>query len=339
MHSGRNYQLGEVIIWTYRSILTFAIISTITVILYDVLNFTWLALPWLPIALVGTAVAFLIGFKNNASYDRQWEARKIWGAIVNGSRSWGIMIMDFITNEHSLEAAGDVELYQIKRQMIYRHIAWLTALRHQLRTQRNWENHHVKADADYRKKFPTPEWLSNVEDDMSLFLTKEELQQVMKKTNRATHLISYQSKQLKELKFKGLIEDFRHMELEKMLVDFYTQQGKCERIKNFPYPRQYATVNLYFVWLFILLLPLGMLAEFESLGSHLVWLTVPFSTMVSWVFHTMERIGESSENPFEGSPNDIPITALSRTIEIDLREMLDERELPEKIEPVNNILM
>ena len=339
MHAGRNYTLKQVLIWTRRNIYWFLLISIIPVLLYEFLEVRWLSIPWLPMALIGTAVAFLIGFKNNASYERQWEARKIWGAIVNGSRSWAIMVMDFVTREHAIGNVPDTELYQVKRQMIYRHIAWLTALRHQLRTPRNWENHDVKSDAEYRQRFHVPEHENKLEDDFNFYLTQKDKEYVLSKSNRATHLISLQSKQLKELKFSGLIEDFRHIEMKHMLVDLYTQQGKCERIKNFPYPRQYATLNRYFVWLFIFLLPLGMISEFSSLGDYFVWLTVPFSTLISWVFHTMDRIGEASENPFEGSPNDIPITALSRTIEIDLREMLDEKELPEQLEPVNDILM
>ena len=110
------------------------------------------------------------------------------------------------------------------------------------------------------------------------------------------------------------------MALEALLVDLFTQQGKCERIKNFPYPRQFATLNLLFVWLFILLVPFGMLQEFESIGDQFVWMTIPFSLLVSWVFHTMDKIGEITENPFEGSPNDIPMTALSKTIEIDMKK-------------------
>jgi putative membrane protein len=82
-----------------------------------------------------------------------------------------------------------------------------------------------------------------------------------------------------------------------------------------------------------------MLQEFGKLGNHLVWLTIPFSVLVCWVFHTMEKIGEATENPFEGNANDVPMTALSRTIEIDLREMLGETEVPENFVAVNNILM
>ena len=147
-----------------------------------------------------------------------------------------------------------------------------------------------------------------------------------------------QSAQLKYLLDIGLIEDFRHIELEKMLVEFYTQQGASERIKNFPYPRQYVTLNKWFIVIFIFLIPLGMLQEFEKLGGNLIWLCIPFSALSSWIFTTMEKIGESSENPFEGSANDVPITTMSRTIEIDLREMYGEATIPPAIKPHNNIL-
>ena len=129
------------------------------------------------------------------------------------------------------------------------------------------------------------------------------------------------------------------MELQRTLHELYDHQGKCERIKNFPYPRQFATINLYFVWIFILLTPFGMLEEFKTYGPHMIWLTVPFSTLVAWVFHTMEKIGSSTENPFESGANDVPITALTRTIEIDLRQMLGEQDVPKPLTPEHNILM
>ena len=131
----------------------------------------------------------------------------------------------------------------------------------------------------------------------------------------------------------------RQIELQRALAAFIDAQGRCERIKNFPYPRQYATLNLIFIWLFIVLVPLALLSEFQKLGASFIWLTIPVSTLIAWVFHSIEKIGESSENPFEGSANDIPITSLSRTIEIDLREMLREEKLPAPLTPVNNISM
>ena len=160
----------------------------------------------------------------------------------------------------------------------------------------------------------------------------------MSKSNKATQIIALQSAHLKRLLELGLIEDFRHMEMQKILIELYNLQGASERIKNFPYPRQYATINLYFIKIFILLLPMGMLQEFEKFGSHYIWLTVPFSILCGWIFTTMEKIGEASESPFEGSANDVPITSISRTIEIDLREMLDDENVPVPIKPFNNII-
>lgn len=111
-----------------------------------------------------------------------------------------------------------------------------------------------------------------------------------------------------------------------------------ERLKNFPFPRQFATVNLWFVHLFALFLPFGMLQEFEKLGGPFIWLTIPFSVLSSWVFTTMEKIGESTENPFEGSSNDVPITAMSRAIEIDLLQLLGDTNVPPPISAQHQIL-
>ncbi len=339
MHIGRSYSLKEVLLWTRRYIYIFIAISSIPVLIYELAGHIWIAIPWLPIALIGTAVAFLVSFKNNASYDRMWEARKIWGAIVNSSRSWTIMVKDFITNEFASDPATEEELNTIKKRLVLRHVAWLTALRHQLRQHKPWESQMKKSNQEYRRKFILPEQAISLEEDLRPYLSPEEKAYVLSKGNRASHLISLQSADLKALKLRGLIDDFRHMELEKMLVDLYTQQGKSERIKNFPYPRQYATINRYFIWLFVILVPFGMMQEFMKLGTHIAWLSIPFSTVVAWVFHTMEMVGESSENPFEGGPNDIPITSMSRSIEIDIRQMLEEEDLPAPVAANNTILM
>ena len=119
--------------WTQVETFKFLILALIPVILYEVFDLKWLHLPWLPIALIGTAVAFVVGFQNNASYDRIWEARKIWGGIVNASRAWGILVNDYITNEFADEKASKEEIQQIKKELIYRHIGWLTSLRYAIR--------------------------------------------------------------------------------------------------------------------------------------------------------------------------------------------------------------
>ena len=111
-----------------------------------------------------------------------------------------------------------------------------------------------------------------------------------------------------------------------------------QRIKKFPFPRQYATVNTFFALLFCVLLPLGLLEEFEALDPIMIWATVPLSALVSWVFLTADQIGEWSENPFEGLYNDVPISTLSRAIERDVREIFGERELPPAYEPKDGLL-
>jgi putative membrane protein len=123
------------------------------------------------------------------------------------------------------------------------------------------------------------------------------------------------------------------MEMSGVIRNLHDHQGKSERIKNFPFPRQYASLNFYYVWLFIILLPFGMIGEFEKLGENYVWMSIPFCTIISWVFYTMEMIGDCSENPFEGSFNDVPITTICRTIETDLFEMIQEPIGPANANP------
>lgn len=339
MHAGSHFKLKEALLWTRRDIAKFLILSSIVTILYELGDLRWLSIPWVPVTLIGTAVAFLIGFKNNATYDRLWEARKIWGAIVNDSRTWGIMVRDFISNGHATDKVSESELHDIHTRLIYRHVAWMAALRHQLRQPRVWENIRRPENQEYRKLYKVPEDHITLEEEFEPLLSKSEQERILKTKNRATQLIAEQSAELKSLRERGLIDDFRHVELENLLRSLYDQQGKCERIKNFPYPRQFATLNRYFVWLFLLLIPFGLIAEFEELGHNLIWMNIPFSILVSWVFYTLEKIGETSENPFQSGANDIPMTNMSRTIEIDLREILGETELPEPITPVHDILM
>ena len=149
MHSGKNFSLKEVLTWTRKDIYTLLIISAIPTLCYELLGWHWLAIPWLPIALLGTAVAFVVGFKNNASYDRMWEARKSWGAIVNASRTWGIMVMDFVSTQYSKQGLTPEEIHAKKLQLINTHFAWITALRFQLREARVWEAIYIEHNQEY----------------------------------------------------------------------------------------------------------------------------------------------------------------------------------------------
>lgn len=345
MYIQKNFSFRGVMIFTGGHLVWITIWMTAVTALYEFTNWQWLSIPWLPLSVIGTAVAFYIGFKNNQAYDRLWEARKIWGAIVNSSRAWGSTVKAFVTDQFSKEGYGEPELFQIKKTLIYRHIAWLYALRSQLLIPTSWEhinqNEHVARVT--RKRMKTF-GVGLLDDDVTMaelkaFLGKEEYDRLIAYKNTATQIIDQQSQDLKELRKKEIIEDFRHMELQKILNDFYIHQGKCERIKKFPLPRQYGSMSFIFVGIFIFLLPFGMISAFSELGEFGLWFSIPFSILVAWVYLVMELVGDYSENPFEGLGNDIPMLSLCRVIEIDLREMLGETKLPPPIEAKNGVLM
>lgn len=333
MHAGKKYTLKEFLLWTRRDSYWLIIIGAIPTALYARLDVKWIAVPWVPIALIGTAAAFIVGFRNNATYQRLWEARMIWGAIVNSSRAWGTIARDFI--DPAKNAPPDT-----RAQLIHRQIAWLTALRYQLRQPRAWETMNEPHNVEYRKHvFEVPELTGDLSAELRSLLSTDEHTRIMAKSNRATQLLAEHSAQVAALLRAGVIDTQQQVQMQRVIGDLFDHQGRCERIKNFPYPRQFATINLYFVRIFMWLLPLGMLNEFHKLGNSLVWLTIPFTFIVGWVFNAMEKVGVATENPFEGGANDIPMTSMARTIEIDLREMLDEKEIPAPIGAVNNILM
>jgi putative membrane protein len=313
--------------------------------LYEYSSWNWLPVPWLPISLVGTAVAFYVGFKNNQSYDRTWEARKIWGAIVNSSRAWGSVSKSYISNQFTTEKQSEQALYNIKKQLIYRHIAWLYTLRKQLLIPTPWEhisqNKHVRLTTEKRIKQYR---LGAINDDLTeeeilKLLPEGEYERLLQHKNTATQIIDQQAQNLQQLNAQGLIDNFRHVELQKILNDFYIHQGKAERIKKFPLPRQYGSMSFVFVCIFIFLLPFGMVSEFAKLGEWGAWWSIPFTILIGWVYIMMELVGDYSENPFEGLGNDIPMLSLCRTIEIDLREMLGETDLPSPIKAKNGVLM
>lgn len=336
MHIGTAYKLSEFLVWTRRNIFRLLPIGILPVVLYHVLGWRWVGLPWTVVALLGTAAAFLVGFKNTQTYNRTWEARQIWGAILNSSRAWGVQCRDFVVGNPAAV-----------KTLVYRHFAWLTALRYQMREPRAWENATKAHNVEYSRFYKIPERETPLEAELAKYLDAGELKYVLSTKNRAAQIMSLQSKSLRELADAGQLDNFRFLELEKLVRDFYDQQGRSERIKNFPYPRQFATINHLFIWLFCILLPFGMLRDFDKLNEgmagilhgHMIWFVVPFSMLISWVFTSLEQVGESTENPFEGGANDVPISQMSRTIEIDMREMLGETDLPPAVQAVNNLVL
>lgn len=310
----RNYVSIRIIAKSaWKPVLIFIILSISICALYLELGYEIIAIPFLPVGTLGTAVAILLGFRNNSAYDRFWEARKIWGGVVNNSRTFARQITTFATLNHTQGLVDPNELKAFHREMVYRHIAWVNALRLHLRQQ------------DLND--PSCWW------ELRIFLdTDEEFMKINNSINKPTQILQKQAERLRDAFDKGIIEDFRHMQLDNTLSEFYNLQGMCERIKNTPLPRQYAFFTRLFTWIFMILLPFGFVMELK-------WKTVPLTVLISWIFNTLEHVGHYTENPFDNVINDVPMTALCRTIEIDLREQLGETKLPPKLEPVNGVLM
>lgn len=335
MHTGRSYKLVEFLDWTRRDVYVLTLLGIAPVLAYQIGNQKWLGIPWTVVALLGTATAFVVGFKNLQTYNRAWEARQIWGDILSISRAWGIMSRDFLNNPGK------------SKELTYRHLAWLTAMRYQMRAARPWESAGKAHNAEYGRRYSVPEKEASLESELAKYVSPEELKQTLAARDKATHLMGRQSKTLKELFAGQEIVVLQFVDMQRSLKDLLVQQGKSERIKDFPYPRQFATINALFVRLFCILLPFGLLREFDRLNDsvegimkgNMIWLVIPFSALISWIYTSLERVGESTESPFEGNANDVPISQMCRTVEVDLREMLGETDLPPLLQAKNNIVL
>jgi len=335
MHVGKSYKLSEFIFWTRKSIYQLIFIGIIPVFLYQCCGLKWLGIPWTVVAMLGTATAFIVGFKNTQTYNRTGEAQQIWTAILNGSRAWGTASRDFVSN--TLKA----------KELIYRHLAWLTALRYSMRENRIWESTAKKHNTEYQRYYSVPEQESTLETELAKYLPPTEFQYIMASSNKATQIMALQSKTLSELYDAQQIVVLQFVDMQRAIKDFYAQQGRSEQIKDSPYPRQYAIINNLLVRLFCILLPFGLLKEFDRLNEsavgflsgNMIWFVIPFSVIISWMYTSLGQVGESTENPFEGNANDVPISQICAIAEIDLREMLGETNLPPLPQSKNNIIL
>jgi putative membrane protein len=335
MHTGKSYTFPEFLDWTRRDIYVLIILGVVPVVAYEIGDLRWLGIPWMVVAMLGTATAFIVGFKNLQTYNRTWEARQIWADMISGSRAWGTMSRDFFSNPEK------------SKELIYRHFAWLTAMRYQMRGTRPWETAGKAHNAEYQRFYLIPEKETPLETELAKYLSPEELQPVLAAANKPAQIMALQSKTIKGLFARQEIVVLQFVDMQRSMKEFFVQQGRSERIKDFPYPRQFAVISAMFVRLFCLLLPFGLLREFDELNEsvegamkgNMIWLAIPFSVLISWMFTSLDRVGESTENPFEGSANDVPITQMCRAVEIDLREMLGETDLPPQLQPQNSIVL
>ncbi|WP_158620441.1 MULTISPECIES: bestrophin family ion channel [Corallococcus] len=183
-----------------------ALNATVPTLLYQLLGWKWLTLPWAPIATVGTAAAFLLAFRNNSTYDRLWKARIIWGAIVNLSRTWAIQVRDLVS-------AGPPEAQQFTRTLVRRHFAWLTALRFQLRQRRRWERMDQTVNREYLGVYEVPEWDGDLDAEMRPYAQEAQWERLKVTRNPAAQIISLQSEDLKAAFDRGWLDSIRLSQL------------------------------------------------------------------------------------------------------------------------------
>lgn len=303
MYLSRAITIRGLFQFGWRQCALFAAISTLVCVLYLHFDLTFVSVGYLPFGTVVTAMAILLGFRNNSAYGRWWEARKVWGGLVNQSRMWSAQVTTCLVAADGQQE----EVAALEKELVYRQIGYLNALRLQLRRQDDWE-------------------------EVTPFLPQDEADQLPIWANKTTQINARNAARLRDALDRGWLDSYRHVALLDTLEQFYELQGKCERIKNTPLPRQYSFFTTLFVWIFIVLLPLGFVQE-------LGWWTVPASILVGWIFMALEQVGRYTEDPFDNFVHDVSMTAICRTIEIDLRQMLGETELPPPIQPVRNILM
>ncbi|RCS44612.1 hypothetical protein DTL42_16940 [Bremerella cremea] len=314
----KNLDWRHVLFYTWKSLLYFVFLSIAVYTLHHVYDMEKLTVPFNVVALLSTALAIFLGFKNNSAYDRWWEARKIWGLLVNYSRAWG---REVLTLSQHPDGKPNEELSAWQRRLIYRHIAFVHALRVFLR-----HRHAYNENGE--------EWMKTTNDyaDIRPFLSEAEANEVLRKNNPPNYLLLIQGQELKEAYQKGWLSDYRFVQLDETLTEFNNHQGKSERIKNTPFPRPYSFFSRVFVYLHGTLVPFAFV---EELGL----LNIPLALLINFIFLSLDQIGETTEDPFENRPSDTPLTAISRTIEGNLKEMLGETQMPAKPEQVDGVVL
>lgn len=251
-------------------------------------------LPEMPLsipALLGTAISILLSFKMNQSYDRWWEARKVWGAIVNDSRTFIIQLQTMLPFD---------EKEAIKR-LAYRQIAWCYALGNSLRglTPMEGSEHLIPAT---------------------------ELPEILQHTNKPLAIVQQNAKELKEFRSQNKLETFTLLQLDNTLVRLVDSMGKAERINTTVFPSTYRQFLHYAVYLFVITLSI-------SLKQVNMIFEIPLLLAIASAFFLIEKSAYHLQNPFRNRPSDIPVTAIARTIEINIRQLLGEKDVPEPVKP------
>jgi len=246
--------------------------------------------PSLPLTLFGSALALVLGFRSNSAYQRWWEGRGLWGAMINASRSLAREARNFLPDD----------AVDLKRTIVLRQIAYVNALRCQLRRQ--------QPDADVLR-----------------FLSKGEATRALQRSNVANGIVDGTGRRIDQARRDGLIDTIQQTAMERVLVDIANAQGGMERLKNTPLPNQYRFFPMVFTHMLCILLPIGLV---DTLG----FATPLGSTIAGLMFLAILAIGDDLVDPFANTLHDVPLSAMCRTIEIDLLQAIGD-DAPQPLTP------
>jgi putative membrane protein len=286
-------RIRQIVSEVWRPLIALFVWDCAVTITYYVMPFK---APSLPLTLFGSALALFLGFRDTSAYQRWWEGRVLWGAMINSSRSLARAARSYLPDEEGRD---------LQRAIILRQITYVQVLRCQLRRQD-----------------PTPE--------LTRFLSPEEAAPSLARSNRANGILDGTGRRVDQARANGWIDTVQQTSIERTLVDIANAQGGMERLKNTPLPNQYRFFPTFFTRLFCVLLPIGLV---ETLG----FATPIGSTIAGLMFLAVLQIGEDLVDPFANSVHDVPLTAMTRTIEIDLLEALGD-PAPAPVVPVKGVL-
>jgi len=287
--------------------ITITVISLIVTIIYEEVPQLHYSLTPTPFTLVGLPLGIFLGFRNNTAYDRFWEGRKLWGALVNTSRSITRQVLTLIEPQSEADRTPEVneELRRFETKFVHLVIAYVHALRHHLRDTKPFEvlEHIVGEDET-----------DNVRHD----------------GNVPYAILQRMGELLVTARRKNWIHPYHVPVLEASLTSLTDIQGACERIKSTPIPYSYTVLMHRIVAVYCMLLPFGLMDTVK-------WAT-PFVVLaISYCFLGLDAIGDEVEQPFGVDTNDLPLKGISRTIERNLRERLGEK-VPPPVEPERGVL-
>ncbi|MBK9292463.1 MAG: hydrogenase [Bacteroidetes bacterium] len=306
----KNFNPVKVLQYVRAELLFSVAIATLVYIMHNQ-GISAIALPFSVSAILGSALAIFIAFRNNSAYGRWWEARSLWSGILNSSRVLARLVITF-TDSHAHQQNYDRERSEkFKKAMIYRIIAWAHALRLHLRRQEDWNT-------------------------IKPLLSEEEYNDMLQSHNKPNFLHLAMGRDIYKAMANGTLGGFDSFQMEGQLLALANFQAGSERIKNTPLLRQYDYFTRLFLYVFMFLLPFSLVRDFTTMGTP--WLMIPVSVVICFVFAIIGKVGEVNENPFENKITDVPLTYICNNIERDLREMLGEQDLPPKVVPDKGFL-